>query len=56
MFNRINLRLGYYQIQIAEGDEENIAYHKRYWSYEFLMPFGFTNAPTTFYTFMNNIF
>ncbi len=52
MFSRIDLRLGYYQIQIAEGDEE-----MRYGSYDFLvMVFGFTNAPATFCTLMNDIF
>jgi hypothetical protein len=57
MFSKIDLRSGYYQIQIAKGDEEKIACHTRYGSYKSLvMSFGFTNAPTTFYTFMNNIF
>jgi len=56
VFSRIDLHLGYYQIQIVEGDEKKIVYHTRYWSYEFLMPFGLTNAPTTFCTFMNDIF
>jgi hypothetical protein len=57
MFNRIDMRFGYYQIRIAEGDEERTACHTRYGSYEFLvMPFGLTNAPTTFCTFMNDIF
>ncbi len=40
-----------------ERDEEKTASYTRYNSYKFLvMPFGFTNAPATFYTLMNNIF
>ncbi len=53
VFSGIDLRLGYYQIPIAEKN----SYHIRYGSYGFLVMFvGLTNTPATFYTFMNDIF
>ncbi len=41
----------------CKRDEEKTICRTRYGSYKFLvMPFGPTNAPTTFCTLMNNIF
>jgi hypothetical protein len=56
-FSKLDLRSGYWQVHIAEGDEPKMTCVTRYGSFEFLvMPFTLTNAPTTFCNFMNNVF
>ncbi|UYV73997.1 hypothetical protein LAZ67_11001769 [Cordylochernes scorpioides] len=55
-YSSMDLRTGYWQIEIDEGDREKTAFVTPDGLYEFrVMPFGLCNAPATFERMMDNL-
>ncbi len=57
IYTKLDVRWGYNNVRIHEGDEKKAAFKTRYGLFEpTVMYFGLTNSPATFQTMMNFIY
>ena len=54
IFIKLDLRDAYYRLRIKKGDKQKTAFKTRYGHFKYLvLPFGLSNAPTTFQSYIN---